>query len=100
MRQSKKEIMLCEKDALQDLLDAEKLLMNHYATALSEGSCKPFRRQILKLYSEHADTQFLVFEQMLNRGYYEVTPAEKLLIDQKTETFSKVQKQIVRENQG
>ena len=45
MKQSKKDTTLCEKDALQDLLDAEKLLMNYYATALTEGSCRPLRRQ-------------------------------------------------------
>ena len=44
MKQSKKDTTLCEKDALQDLLDAEKLLMNYYATALTEGSCRPLRR--------------------------------------------------------
>lgn len=80
MKLSKQDTTLCEKDALQDLLDAEKLLMNYYATALTEGSCRPLRRQIMKLYSEHADTQFAVFEQMLQRGYYEVQPAEKMMI--------------------
>ncbi|HIX08687.1 MAG TPA: spore coat protein [Firmicutes bacterium] len=94
MKQSKKDIMLCEKDALQDLLDAEKLLMNYYATALTEGSCRPLRRQILKLYGEHADTQFSVFEQMVQRGYYQTQPAEKMMIDEKTESFSKVKKQL------
>ena len=94
MKQSKKDTTLCEKDALQDLLDAEKLLMNYYATALTEGSCRPLRRQILKLYGEHADTQFSVFEQMLQRGYYQVQPAEKMMIDEKTEAFSKVKKQL------
>ena len=86
--------MLCEKDALQDLLDAEKLLMNYYATALTEGSCRPLRRQILKLYGEHADTQFSVFEQMVQRGYYQTQPAEKMMIDEKTESFSKIKKQL------
>lgn len=94
MKQSKKDIMLCEKDALQDLLDAEKLLMNYYATALTEGSCRPLRRQILKLYGEHADTQFSVFEQMVQRGYYQTQPAEKMMIDEKTESFSKIKKQL------
>ena len=94
MKQSKRDTSLNEKDALQDLLDAEKLLMNYYATALAEGSSAGFRKKTLKLYGEHADTQFLVFEQMLARGYYEVMPAEKMMIDQKTETFSKVKKQI------
>ena len=94
MKQSKKDIMLCEKDALQDLLDAEKLLMNYYATALTEGSCRPLRRQILKLYGEHADTQFSVFEQMVQRGYYQTQPAEKMMIEEKTESFAKVKKQL------
>ncbi len=94
MKQTKQDTTLNEKDALQDMLDAEKQLMNYYAAALTEGSCKPFRKEILKNYSSSADTQFNVFEQMLSRGYYQVQPAEKMLIDQKTDTFSKVQKQI------
>ena len=94
MKQSKKDVSLSEKDALQDLLDCEKLLMSYYAAALVEGSCRPFRKEILKNYTENADTQFTVFEQMLSRGYYEVQPAAKMLIDQKTDTFSKTLKQI------
>ncbi len=94
MKLSKKEITLNEKDALQDMLDCEKLLMNYYAAALTEGSCKPFRKEILKRYTEHADTQFQVFEQMLSRGYYEVQPAAKMMIDQNAEKFSKVKKQM------
>ena len=94
MKQSKKDTTLCEKDALQDVLDMEKLLMSYYSAALLEGSCKPFRKEILKHYTADAETQFLVFEQMLSRGYYEVQPAAKLMIDQTTEKFSKSLKQI------
>ena len=96
MKQSKQETTLNEKDALQDMLDTEKLLLNYYSVALTEGSCKPFRKEILKNYTASAETQFNVFEQMLSRGYYQVMPAEKMLIDQKTETFSKVKKQIAQ----
>ena len=94
MKQSKKDTTLCEKDALQDVLDMEKLLMSYYSAALLEGSCKPFRKEILKHYTADAETQFTVFEQMLSRGYYEVQPAAKLMIDQTTEKFSKSLKQI------
>ena len=94
MKQTKRDTTLNEKDALQDLLDAEKLLMNYYAAAVAEGRSAGFRKKFLKLSGEHADTQFCVFEQMLSRGYYEVQPAEKMMIDQKTEMFSKVKKQI------
>ena len=94
MKQSKKDTQLCEKDALQDLLDQEKLLMSYYAGALMEGSCKPFRKEILKNYTGHAETQFRVFEQMLSRGYYQVQPVQKLMLDENAEKFSKVKKQI------
>ena len=94
MKLSKKETTLKEKDALQDMLEAEKLLMSYYAAAVTEGSCKPFRKEILKNYSSGAETQFTVFEQMLARGYYEVQPAPKPAVDAKTEIFSKVLKEI------
>ena len=94
MKQTKQDTTLNEQDALQDMLNVEKLLMSYYSAALTEGSCKPFRKEILKNFTSSADTQFNVFEQMLSRGYYQVQPAEKMLIDQKTDTFSKVKKQI------
>lgn len=94
MKQSKKDVTLNEKDALQDMLDLEKLLMNYYNVALTEGSCKPFRKEILKHYTEHAETQFTIFEQMLARGYYDVQPAESKMIEETSETYKKVLKQI------
>ena len=94
MNKSKQKTSLAEKDALQDMLDVEKLLMNYYNNALIEGSCKPFRKEILKNLTSHAETQFTVFEQMLTRGYYEVQPAEKTLVEKQNDNYSKVLKQI------
>ncbi len=94
MKQSKKDISLNEKDALQDMLDVEKQLLTFYTTALTEGSSKSFRKEIMKNYSSSAEDQFTVYEQMLSRGYYEVAPAQKQMLDQKAEIYSKVIKQI------
>lgn len=94
MKPSKKNTTLNEKDALQDMLEAEKLLMSYYAAAILEGSSKPFRKEILKNYTSSADTQFTVFEQMLSRGYYNVQPAQKPMLDQKADMFSKVLKEV------
>lgn len=94
MKQSKKETTLCEKDALQDLLNAEKLLLSYYASAITEGSCKSFRKEIMRHYSECAETQFSVFEQMLTRGYYEVQPAKQEMIEEKAQNFAKIGKQL------
>ena len=94
MKQSKKDTTLNEKDALQDLLEAEKMLLSYYNAAVIEGSCKPFRKEIFKNYASSAETQFTVFEQMLARGYYDVQPAESKMIEQKKNVFSKVLKQL------
>ena len=94
MKLSKKDTTLNEKDALQDMLEAEKLLMSYYSAAILEGSSKSFRKEIFKNYTSSADTQFTVFEQMLSRGYYDVQPAQKPMIDQKAEIFSKVLKEV------
>ena len=94
MKLSKKDTTLNEKDALQDMLEAEKILMSYYSTAVIEGSSKPFRKEILKNYASSADTQFSIFEQMLARGYYDVQPAESKMIEQKKNVFSKVLKQL------
>lgn len=94
MKTSKKDITLSEKDALQDMLDIEKLLMSYYNAALTEGSCKPFRKEILKNFTAHADTQFTVFEQMLARGYYEVEPAETKLLEETAGAYKKVLKEM------
>lgn len=94
MKLSKKDTTLNEKDALQDMLEAEKILMSYYSAAVIEGSSKPFRKEILKNYASSADTQFLIFEQMLARGYYEVQPAEKPMTDEKAKIFSKVLKEV------
>ena len=94
MKLSKKDTTLNEKDALQDMLEAEKILMSYYSTAVIEGSSKPFRKEILKNYASSADTQFSIFEQMLARGYYDVQPEESKMIKKKKNVFSKVLKQL------
>ena len=43
---------------------------------------------------ETAEEQYRVFECMQKNGYYEVQPADKNLIDQKTDSFSKVLKSL------
>jgi len=94
MKQSKKDITLNEKDALQDMLDVEKQLLTFYTTGLTEGSSKAFRKEILKHYGESANDQFAIFEQMIARGYYTVQPVPKMTLDEKVDIYSKVQKQI------
>ena len=96
MKKSRQETTLCERDALRDMLGAETLLMGEYAAALSAGSSRPLRRQLFKLYSEHADTQFALFEQLLGRGYCKAEPAPKDAAQTRAEQFAKFKKQLPR----
>lgn len=86
---SKKESSLNEEDSLQDMLDTEKMLMNFYNLAIIEGSTKSLRSTFVKNMSSAQEDQFAVFNEMNSRGYYEVMPAQKNIIDQKIDTFKK-----------
>ena len=92
--QEKSKTTLNEQDSLQDMLECEKQLMGFYATALTEGSTRPLRKELLKHYGSCADGQFSVYEQMLTRGYYQTQPAPKQQLDSKLDSFKKTEKQL------
>ena len=76
---SKKESALNEKDSLTDMLNTEKMLLDSYALAIKEGSTKNLRSQFMK-----------------EKGYYQLMPAEKQMLDQKSEDFIKMRKEIAQ----
>ena len=97
MKLTKSDVTLNERDALQDMLDSEKQLMEIYTTALFEGSTKSIRKNFSTNLLGVAENQFLVFTQMSTRGYYEPKPANKTLIDEATNTYKK-QKNSLKAN--
>lgn len=90
----KNENIMNEKDALYDILTGEKNLVKLYGTAMTEASGKDVRKTVKTNMFETAEEQYRVFECMQKNGYYEVQPADKNLIDQKTDNFSKVLKSL------
>ena len=93
---SKKESELNEQDSLQDMLNTEKMLMDNYLLAIKEGSTKSLRTMFMQNFNKAADDQYTVFKQMQEKGYYEFQPAQKLMLDQKTQDFSKISKEIAQ----
>jgi spore coat protein CotF len=97
MKLSKSDITLNERDTLQDMLDGEKQLMSIYTTALYEGSTKSMRKR----FSDHlvavANSQFSLFSQMQELGYYEPKTAQKTMIDEANDKFKKQQKDLKSE---
>lgn len=94
MKTSKSETQLNEKDALQDMISAEKQLMSLYATALFEGSSKTVRKEFSANLNSVANAQYDLFTQMGARGYYVPAPATKQLIDQTNDKFKKEKKSL------
>ena len=93
---SKKESELNEQDSLQDMLNTEKMLMDNYLLAIKEGSTKSLRTMFMQNFNKAADDQYTVFKQMQEKGYYELQPAQNLMLDQKTQDFSKISKEIAQ----
>ncbi|MBD5631874.1 MAG: spore coat protein [Clostridia bacterium] len=89
MKLTKSDVMLNEKDSLQDMLESEKQLMTIYTTALFEGSTKAMRKNFSANLLGVAENQYLIFTQMSSRGYYEPKPANKNMIDEANSTFKK-----------
>mgnify|MGYP000003347145 FL=1 len=94
MKLTKSDTSLCEKDALQDMLDSEKSLMSLYATALYEGSGKNVRKSFTDNLMGVAENQYTLFQQMSARGYYETPPAKKDMIDKTNDMFKKQQSSL------
>lgn len=97
MKLTKSDVTLNERDALQDMLDSEKQLMEMYTTALFEGSTKSIRKNFSVNLLGVADNQYSLYAQMNTRGYYEPKPANKALIDEAKSTFKK-QKNSLKSN--
>ncbi len=85
----KKQNSLTEKDVLTDILTGEKDLVKLYSTSLTEASGKDVRKTLKANMSETAEDQYSIFCQMKTSGYYQPQPADKTMIDQKIESFSK-----------
>ena len=100
MKLTKSDTSLCEKDALQDMLDSEKALMSLYTTALYEGDGKNVRKSFTDNLLGVAENQYTLYQQMSARGYYEAAPAKKDMIDQANDMFKKQQKALKSKTAG
>lgn len=94
MKLTKSDVMLNEKDALQDMLESEKQLMTIYTTAIFEGSTKAMRKNFSTNLMGVAENQYSLFMQMSTRGYYQPMPANKNMIDTANQNYKKQKTQL------
>ena len=95
-RLCKKESTLNEKDSLADMLNAEKMLLDSYLLAIKEGSTKSLRSQFMSNFTKAQENQFCIFSQMKEKGYYPIKTKKKQMVDQKTDDFCKMRKEIAQ----
>lgn len=94
MAEYKNEVTLNEKDSLQDMLNAEKALTKIYATAITEGVSKGFRRVVIDHLNQAVEDQFKAFSFMTEQGYYTVESATNDSLKTIKEKFIRAQGQL------
>lgn len=90
----KKETNLNERDCLQDMLDAEKMLLEIYLNAIKEGSTKNLRSNFIKNFESTTNDQYLLFKIMQEKGFYNIQPANNLDIEKIAKSYKKILKEI------
>lgn len=82
------DIIMQDKELLDDVLSTQKLITSNYNTFANECASKKLRDETVCLLHEEHDIEADIFTEMHNRGWYPTTPAEQQKI---TETKTKFQ---------
>lgn len=94
MKNYKAEVTLNEQDSLIDMLLTEKTLVKLYATAITEGCSKGYRKSVQKYIDDVAYVEAQIFFMMTERGYAKVHSAEKNAICELKKKFNEVKHQL------
>ena len=65
-----------DQDMINDLLIAEKQMLNTYSIHLAEGSNNAIRQVFKTNFDQTTQDQFQVFQQMNQRGWYPTQPVD------------------------
>lgn len=69
-------VKLSEKEMLHDLLNSEKSMVSLYATAITESTCPDLRQVLIQHMQQTCQDQYMLFDQMRSKGYYEIKDAQ------------------------
>jgi spore coat protein CotF len=87
-------MILGEKEILNDLLNQEKQIIGTYSTAVTESTCPNMRQLLLRNINECAEDQFSVFNAMISKGYYMTKDAADQDVQQAKQKFQQMQSQL------
>lgn len=76
-----------DKAMLNDALISQKMLTDDYNTFANECATPGVRNEFLSILSEEHQIQADIFDEMSKRGWYQVSPADQVKIDQAKQKF-------------
>ncbi len=83
-----------DQDKLEDLLSEEKYLISAYGTFIPEAVCPQLRQVLTRNLTECVDDQYLIFDQMSQKGWYPTKDAPAADIDAAREKFSQLRQSM------
>lgn len=83
-----------DRDRINDILAMEKYLSNGYNVGLNEMQNPVLRQVIQSILNDVHTTQFQIFDQMFQKGWYKMTVADPQEIQQKHTQFSNYSSQF------
>lgn len=86
--------VLTDQDRMEDLLTQEKYLISSYGTFIPEASCPNLRSVLTDNFDECVQSQFAVFQQMDQLGWYPTKDAPMPEVDAARQKFQQMQTQL------
>lgn len=86
--------VLNDQDRMEDLLTQEKYLISSYSTFVPEASCPHLRQVLTDNLNQTVQTQFKVFDQMNNMGWYPTKVAQQNDVKMAQQKFAQMKTQM------
>lgn len=86
--------VLTDQDRMEDLLSQEKYLINSYGTFIPEATCPQLRQVLSANLSDCIQSQYMVYDQMNQMGWYPAKPAALPDVEAARQKFASLKQQM------
>lgn len=78
---------MSDQEMMDDVLASQKLITSDYNTCANEAANAPLRATFMNLLKDEHEIQADIFDQMSERGWYQVKQADQTMINQTKQKF-------------
>ena len=86
--------VLSEQDMLQDMLYEEKSLIGSYGTFIPEATSPQLRQVLTQNFTECAQSQYAIFDQMSQMGWYPTKDAQPADVNAARQKFDQLRQTL------